>query len=285
LSLLWLSAAVLTLGCGGRPSCDEGKVWRDDACQDYVPGDPQPADGAWSPGPGTTWQWQLSGTIDTSLPVAMYDIDLFDAPDSAIEALRDDGKVLICYFSAGSMEDWRDDAGRFPDAAVGAGLDGWDGEYWIDVMDPGVRSIMLERLDLALERGCDGVEPDNVDGYANRNGLGLNATEQLDYNRFLADAAHSRGLSVGLKNDLDQIAELEPWFDWALNEECAAYGECQALAAFTQHDKAAFHAEYVDDWADADALAAEVCGQAEGLSTLIKTWDLGSEYKACPGSP
>src|SRR5262245_39971398 len=34
----------------------------------------------WHPRPGTSWQWQLSGTIDTSFAVQMYDIDLFETP-------------------------------------------------------------------------------------------------------------------------------------------------------------------------------------------------------------
>lgn len=45
---------------------------------------------------------------------------------------------------------------------------------------------MAERMDLALSKGCDGVEPDNVDGYANSNGLGLTAANQLEYNKYLA---------------------------------------------------------------------------------------------------
>jgi hypothetical protein len=241
---------------------------------------PGPSGEVWRPPPGTSWQWQLSGEIDTDVEVEMFDVDLFDAPQETLDVLGEG--ALICYFSAGSLEDWREDAGDFPEDAVGWELDGWPGEYWVDVSDTQVREIMEARLDLAVERGCDGVEPDNVDGYANRNGLGLNATEQLDYNRFLADAAHTRGLSVGLKNDLDQLEELEPWFDWALNEECASYDECDRLAVFTDRGKAVFHTEYVEDWADADALAAEVCWVGERLSTLIKTWDLGPEYLACP---
>ena len=30
---------------------------------------------------GSSWQWQLSGTIDTSYDVSVYDVDLFDAPE------------------------------------------------------------------------------------------------------------------------------------------------------------------------------------------------------------
>src|SRR4030067_2529778 len=61
----------------------------------------------WRPAPGTTWQWQLTGTIDTPFDVQMYDIDLFDTPQSTIELLHTDGRSAICYFSAGSWEEWR----------------------------------------------------------------------------------------------------------------------------------------------------------------------------------
>ncbi len=236
----------------------------------------------WAPAPGTTWQWQLSGDVDTSLDVEAYDIDLFDTPDRALQSLRDDGRVVICYFSAGSHEDWRDDAGDFPDEALGEPLEGWAGERWLDVRDATVRALMEARLDHAVDRGCDAVEPDNVDGYANDNGFGLEADDQLDYNRFLAEAAHARGLSVGLKNDLDQVRNLEPDFDWALNEECMSFDECGRLDPFTDAGKAVFHVEYVDDWSAAESLAETACAdRPAGFSTLIKTWDLGSEFLAC----
>ncbi|MMZ65925.1 hypothetical protein D1872_283710 [compost metagenome] len=69
---------------------------------------------------------------------------------------------------------------------------------------------MRARLDLAVQKGCDGVEPDNMDGYDNNTGFTLSADDQLAYNKFIANEARKRGLSVGLKNDLDQIIELEP---------------------------------------------------------------------------
>src|SRR5213078_3792858 len=40
--------------------------------------------GIWQPAPGTTWQWQITGKVDTSVtPAAMYDVDLSDAVPSA----------------------------------------------------------------------------------------------------------------------------------------------------------------------------------------------------------
>src|SRR6185503_4099576 len=161
---------------------------------------------------GTSWQWQLTGTINTSFDVDMYDIDLFDAPAAKIAELHAAGRIVICYFSAGSYENWRPDANQFPAAALGNELDGWPGERWLDTRSTAVRNIMTARLDLAVQRGCDGVEPDNVDGYTNGSGFALTAATQLNYNRFLAAEAHARHLSIGLKNDLDQVTALLPDF-------------------------------------------------------------------------
>ena len=233
----------------------------------------------WRPSPGTSWQWQLSGDIDTSIDVEMYDIDLFDTPQATIDALHAEGRIVICYFSAGSYEDWRDDEGDFPMSALGDPLDGWPGERWVDVRDAGVRAVMTARLDLAVMKGCDGVEPDNVDGYQNDSGFPLSPADQLDYNRFLAREAHARGLSVGLKNDLDQVPDLVGDFDWALNEECVEYDECVALVPFIDAGKAVFHVEY-----GGASIAARVCAvtQPLGLDTLIKRLELDAFRVTCP---
>jgi hypothetical protein len=232
----------------------------------------------WRPAPATSWQWQLSGTIDTSFEVEMYDIDLFETPDEVIAGLHGRGIVVICYFSAGSYEDWRPDEAEFPAAAIGNPLEGWEGESWLDTRNAEVRAIMQRRLDLAAARGCDGVEPDNMDGYQNEPGFPLDGDTQLDYNRFIAAEAHARGLSVGLKNDLDQIGDLLNDFDWTLNEECFAYDECDTLLPFIGAGKAVFQVEYGDA-----SLADEVCPQANAMDfdTLIKNLDLDAWRVAC----
>ncbi len=247
-------------------------------------GGPTEAGTVWQPAPGTGWQWQLSGSIDTSINVAMYDIDLFDAPDAALTKLKADGRIVICYFSAGSREDWRSDAGDFAASDYGNGLAGWPGENWLDIRSANVRKIMQKRLDLARSRGCDGVEPDNVDGYANSTGFSLTKQDQIDYNMFIASQAHARGLSVGLKNAVDLVQTLEPSFDWALNEECMTYSECGKLKPFLDAGKAVFHVEYVNKTSQGAAKQSSVCGDPsiQGFSTLIKTWDLTAWRLACP---
>jgi len=236
----------------------------------------QPA-GWWQPAPDTSWQWQLSGTIDTSFNVAMYDIDLFEAPQGTIDSLHADGRVVICYFSAGSWEDWRPDAADFPAEVIGDPLEGWPGEKWLDIRRLDLLGTLMQaRLDLAVQKGCDGVEPDNVDGYANQTGFQLSYADQITYNTWLAEQAHQRGLSIGLKNDLDQIGDLLPLFDWALNEECFTYNECELLLPFIESNKAVFGVEY-------ELEAADFCPQANTMhfSFLKKNWELDAWQVDC----
>ncbi len=119
-------------------------------------------------------------------------------------------------------------------------------------------------------RAAQGVEPDNVDAYQNSSGFPLDAADQLAFNRWLATEAHERGLSIGLKNDLDQVADLEPDFDWALNEQCYEYAECDLLQPFIDAGKAVFGVEYSGD-------ETVFCPyfNALGYSWLKKDLDLG----------
>lgn len=124
----------------------------------------------WYPEVNASWQIVLREPIaingDTLSPdVDIYDLDLFDNDVETFQAVQDAGKRVICYFSAGSYEEWRDDAGEFDEDDLGLGLDGWLGERWLRLSSPNVRDIMSRRIQLARDKGCDAVDPDNVDGY------------------------------------------------------------------------------------------------------------------------
>lgn len=232
----------------------------------------------WRPAPGTTWQWQLTGEIATSVEAEMFDVDLFEVPRSTIRELHDRGRVVVCYLSAGAWEEFRPDALAFPEEVLGR-PNGWEGERWLDIRAIDVIGPIIEaRLDLCRDKGFDGVEADNVDGYANDTGFPLTAADQIAFNTFLAEAAHARGLSIGLKNDVEQAAALEPLFDWAINEECFTYDECGALLPFIEAGKAVFHVEY-------EYRPAEFCGLTVGLgfSSMQKRRDLDAWRDPCPG--
>lgn len=253
------------------PVVEAGKTYLPFIFRNFSPGS------VWQPAPGTTWQWQLSGEIDPSIDVHMYDIDLFDAPQATIDRLRADGRKVICYFSAGTFEEGRPDSAKFPDALKGNDVAGWPGEKWLDVRQMEVLApIMAARLDLAVLKGCDGVEPDNVDGFSNPTGFPLTPQDQLNFNIWIADQAHTRGLSVGLKNNLGQVNELLPYFDWALNEQCFQFNECDALLPFIQAGKAVFGVEY-----ELEAEAFCPLANAAGFQWLKKHRELDAWLLAC----
>jgi hypothetical protein len=231
----------------------------------------------WRPAPGISWQIQYTGALDLSFDVQMYDLDLFETSQTVIDELHAAGRRVVCYFSAGSWEDWRPDAGQFPESVLGNELEGWPGERWLDIRQMDILGpIMAARLDLAAQKGCDGVDPDNVEGYANDSGFALTAQDQADYNIWLAAQAHSRGLAVGLKNDLTQIPDLINFFDWQLNEQCFQYNECDLLLPFIQAGKPVFGIEYQGD-------PASFCPQANSMNfdTLEKNLDLDAWRMAC----
>ncbi len=240
--------------------------------------DPNPGGTRWAPTKGTSWQWQLTGTIDTSVDAAVFDIDGEDASAATVAALHAKGAKVICYFSAGSYENWRSDAASFPSAVRGKGLDGWAGESWLDVRRQDVLlPIMEKRIATCKAKGFDAVEPDNVDGYSNSTGFPLTSADQAAYNKALAEIAHRHGLGIALKNDPDQVTALEPFFDFSVAEECARYNECNAYAPFTAAGKAVLHVEY-------SGTLASFCPttKALGFSSLLKKLDLDAWRSPCP---
>jgi hypothetical protein len=136
---------------------------------------------------------------------------------------------------------------------------------------------MEARLDLCKAKGFDGVEPDNIDGYSNSTGFPLTYQDQIAYNQWIAGAAHTRGLSVGLKNDRDQVPDLEASFDWALDEQCFRYQECDALSPFGSAGKAVFEVEY-------QGSTATFCPVADalGFNSMKKCLSLDAWRQDCP---
>lgn len=241
-----------------------------------------PVGGEWyRPAVNSSWHWQLRGTVHTGHAVDVYIIDLFDTPPPLIERLHGLGRKVICYFSAGSYELWRPDASHYAAADLGNTLADYPDERWVDIRSARIRTILAARLELAAAKGCDGVEPDNVDGYRNDSGFPLSAQDQLVFNVWLANAAHRRGLAVALKNDVEQAAELEPYFDFAINESCHRYRECDRLAPFVAAGKPVFNAEYEEKYVRSARLRAALCRQARGrqLRTLVLPVELDDAFR------
>lgn len=279
---LVLLVAVMSLGGCRFPNLpDNGS-----AGPAIDPNQPPITSGPWfRPALTARWQWQLqpnsAGQINTTYDVEVYDIDLFDAPDATIAALHGQGRRVIAYFSAGTSESFRADYGEFQPSDLGNTLAGYPNERWLDIRSANVRRIMLARLDRAVARGFDGVEPDNVDGYVQSSGFALTAEDQLAFNRFIANEAHRRGLAVGLKNDLDQIPPLVEYFDFAVNEQCHEFSECDALRPFVEAGKPVFNAEYQATFVNDAARRNQMCADslARNIRTLVLPLALDGSFR------
>ena len=238
----------------------------------------------WQPPSATSWFIDLSESFspDCIRPnITAYDIDLF-ANNLSLFHIIDSQRKSICYFSAGSYEDWRPDAAKFTKQDYGKPLEGWEGEFWEDTRSQNVRNIVLSRLDMAKSKGCNAVDPDNIDPYDNDNGLDLTQDDAVDYVKFLADAAHQRGMAMGLRNGADIIDQVLDSVQFSVNEQSVQYKECDDYRPFVDANKPVFHIEYPDQM---DASAVEIICKDQstrGFSTIIKHMNLDAFSIDCP---
>jgi hypothetical protein len=245
------------------------------------------------------WQYQLQGvagydstgginvgisatpyTGGAAVHPSVFDIDLYTDQaisgnnttlnTAAVNAIHAAGGKAICYVSAGTWENWRVDANQFPASVLGA-KNGWPGEKWLDIRQTSILlPIMEARVQKCRQAGFDGVEWDNVDGFSNRTGFPLTAQDQLVYDASLANLAHSYGLTVALKNDVEQLPDLAPYVDYAVNEQCQQYNECDGYTTyFINAGKAVFQVEY-------KLSQAKFCAKANAgnRNAITKTFDL-----------
>lgn len=238
----------------------------------------------------------------------VFDIDLYEDAQvagregvlnrRAVAAIHDRGAHAVCYVSAGTAERFRPDYRRYVrfdrrrnGKLIGKPFsDRFSNENWLDIGPAKNRRFVLAQVRRRTAKcdraGFDGIEYDVVDAYAQGRrvtGFGITAKEQLRFNRELARIAHSFGLAVGLKNDLGQLEQLEPHFDFAINEQCLQYRECTnnpppGYRAFLEAGKAVAQIEYRQR-------PSEFCPEANalGLSSIKKAGDFS--LRADPWAP
>jgi hypothetical protein len=227
----------------------------------------------WHPKPTTSpWQWQLQGTIDTSIAAAVYDVDGFETPVGTVRELHRQGRRAICYLDVGSWESYRPDAARFPRSVIGRRYQGFPDERWLDISRFHLFERPLKRrFAMCARKGFDAVEPDNLAGWEpeNKTGFQITRADQLRFNRWVARQVHGRGMAVALKNDGRQADRLVHTFDFAIVEQCFQYRECGLYRPFVRRRKAVFEAEY-------ELMPERYCraARALGFSAIRKSYDL-----------
>jgi hypothetical protein len=92
-------------------------------------------------------------------------------------------------------------------------------------------------------------------------------------------------MKIGLKNSLDIINNLELIVDFAVNEQCAALGECSTYNRLLALNKPVFHIEYPTPLNVQAARGISCTGAGvNGTSTILKNLQLNGETYYCDGS-
>lgn len=225
-----------------------------------------------------TWNWQLSGTLDTSAPAQVYDFDGFEGTAAEVSQLHAQGIYCIAYFGGGDWEDYRADASAFPASVLGNPIDGWPSEKWIDVRQLAIlRPIMAARADIAKNKGFDAIEWDCVDNYEQSSGFPLTRAHQFAFNTMLAQLCHERGMACFLKNCVSDLASYQPYFEGNLVEQAYEYNEQAAYSVFANAGKPVLVCEYRDQDV---TVANQNDANARGFSLIRHNLNLNSRYVA-----
>lgn len=238
------------------------------------------------------WYWQLQSEINTSYDVDIYNIDI-DTPQGVIDALKARDVRLICYFSVGTVEQWRSDEAAFPPEVVGEVYSGYEDENWLDISQfLKFSSVMRARLNRCAAKGFDGVEGDNVDAFnqhiEDSNGVARVGTsfkvtrkQSTDYVLWLAAESHKRGLAFGLKNAEKIAKNVVAKVDWLITESCFVDNWCAEASLFVEHNKPVFMTEYIEYLPD----FSKACRQAKllGFSAIYRDIGLSASgiFKEC----
>lgn len=237
----------------------------------------------WRPSVSDKFQWQFVGETNLEVSADVFVLDLFDTDIETINKLHSLGKGVVCYINVGAWENWRQDASSFDKEIIGKDYIGWPGEKWLDIKRFDLFSkIIKNRFDLCQQKGFDGIEPDNINTHSigvEETGFDISFDEQLKFNRWLANEAHIRGLSIGLKNNSDQSIELLKDFDWAISESCFEQGWCDDFKKFIDNGKAVAMIEY----SDPNVSFGAICKYAliNKFSVSFKKYNLDEWVKYC----
>jgi hypothetical protein len=131
---------------------------------------------------------------------------------------------------------------------------------------------MRNRIRLAKRKGCDAIDPDNVDVSSNPSGKNLTQSDAVTYVKKIAAEAHRLRLAFGLKNAQDLLNQVLNITDFAVNEQCAqddagAQG-CASYGNFTKLGRPVYHIEYTNYTTIPQTKDINLCSATPALSNL-----------------
>lgn len=186
-----------------------------------------------------------------------------DQPDglrvnrAGVAAVHASGGKAICYVAAGDTENWRPDYQEYVDwdNAHGHILIGppfserFPQEFWVNINNDETRAFVLSQIRKRTEKcaraGFDAIEYDIIEDFSEAGFGDVPVATERVFQRALAAIAHSQGLAAGMKNCVSCAADLEPSFDFSIDESCNVTAKgCDPLRVFNDHGKPIFNVQY-----------------------------------------
>ncbi|WP_165971701.1 endo alpha-1,4 polygalactosaminidase [Meridianimarinicoccus aquatilis] len=229
---------------------------------------------------GSYWDWQLTEPFDLSVDVKVIDLDADSVSRAQISALKARGVKTICYVSVGTVENYRDDAGQFPESVMGVVYDDWPNERYLDIRQRDVLvPLMQARFDRCKALGFDAIEPDNMDLFENDTGLDISMQDQANYMAELVAYAHRIGLEIGQKNAPELIPYMHDRFDFIIFESCFYYDFCDDAEPYISAGKDVLATEYPHKRVNENEACAY--GAKTGVKFIFKERELAAGGRAC----
>ncbi|RAJ28816.1 endo alpha-1,4 polygalactosaminidase [Pedobacter cryoconitis] len=238
----------------------------------------------WQPKAGVTFDWCLDDLKNSDTFTAeVVDVDAFTTTAQQVAALHAQGKKVIAYISAGTIEDDRPDINLLPKEVIGQVYPEWPKERWLDIRQrEKLRPWLNSRIDRIISKGFDAIEPDNLDSYSNETGFDISINDTKLYCDFLIKLAHDKGLGIGQKNVPELSAEYSKKFDWVLTEDAFDQKWENDVKPYITQNKPVFAVEYTDNMSQS-SFQNNVCPKAQNLkySAILKKRDLDKWVYKC----
>jgi len=238
----------------------------------------------WQPKAGVTFDWCLDDLKNSDTFTAeVVDVDAFTTTAQQVAALHAQGKKVIAYISAGTIEDDRPDINLLPKEVIGQVYPEWPKERWLDIRQrEKLRPWLNSRIDRIISKGFDAIEPDNLDSYSNETGFDISINDTKLYCDFLIKLAHDKGLGIGQKNVPELSAEYSKKFDWVLTEDAFDQKWENDVKPYIAQNKPVFAVEYTDQTSQSK-FSNTVCPKAQNLkySAILKKRDLSKWVYTC----
>jgi hypothetical protein len=179
--------------------------------------------------------------------VFIVDLDFSGTTLDTIRLLREQGRIVVAYFSSGTTERReRNDVLGLPAAAIeDLTGEGSTADRWLDVTSAAVRNLMATRVNRAKATGCDAVLWDFTMAAGDSNKFKFTAAALDAYMAFLANTTHAASLAVGVSDLAHNVALAATLFDFAFITRCVGGGgDCVKFEPFINELKPVYNVEY-----------------------------------------